>query len=108
MCLWGAILLYVVTVDNMSGTKALKDKTPYEMYKGKKPDVKHLFVCGCAGYCLIDSVKRAHKLQRRSRPVMMLEFSLYTNGFRMLDLETEDMVVSCNVELDESKSAEAS
>ncbi|KAE9029193.1 Retrovirus-related Pol polyprotein from transposon TNT 1-94 [Phytophthora rubi] len=65
-CLSGEILMYVVTVDNMSGTKALKNKTPYEMYEGKKPD-----------------------LQRRSRPVLMLGFSLYTNEFRMLDLETE-------------------
>ena len=34
--LWGEALLHVVWVKNRSATRALDDKTPYEMLYGKK------------------------------------------------------------------------
>ena len=40
--LWGEALLHVVWVKNRSATRALDEKTPYEMLYGKKPNLGNL------------------------------------------------------------------
>eukprot|EP00644_Phytophthora_capsici_P015127 jgi/Phyca11/20872/fgenesh1_pg.PHYCAscaffold_75_\ len=37
--LWPEVLQYIVDIDNMSATRALNGKTPYEKLHDKKPDV---------------------------------------------------------------------
>ena len=44
--LWGEALNYAVYVKNRTYTRALKDKTPYEVLTGKKPDISNLQVWG--------------------------------------------------------------
>jgi hypothetical protein len=47
---WGEAVRTVVYILNRSPTKSLSGKTPFEMWHGKKPRVKHLRTFGCTAY----------------------------------------------------------
>jgi transposase InsO family protein len=56
--LWGELAKTVNYIQNRLPTKALKLKTPEEMYSGRKPNFSHLRVIGCVTYCHIPNTKR--------------------------------------------------
>ncbi|OWZ05486.1 Retrovirus-related Pol Polyprotein from transposon TNT 1-94 [Phytophthora megakarya] len=91
-CLWGEVLHYVVHVDNMSVTKALGNMTPYQKLWGRKPDLKNLKVCGCVAYYHIPKQKQKDKLQMRSKSAVFLGMAEPVMGFRLLDLETGNVL----------------
>ncbi|GJZ66163.1 zinc finger, CCHC-type containing protein [Tanacetum coccineum] len=47
---WAEAIRHGVYVLNRVPTKALKDSTPYEALKGRKPNLKHLRIFGCKAY----------------------------------------------------------
>jgi hypothetical protein len=51
--LWGECLLTSAYIKDQTPTHSLKDKTPFEVYYGKKPDVSHLREIGCKAFVLI-------------------------------------------------------
>ena len=51
---------------NISPTKAVMNKTPFEAWYGKKPNVSHLRVFGCISYALVPSQVR-QKLDKKSK-----------------------------------------
>ncbi|MBW1279535.1 hypothetical protein, partial [Escherichia coli] len=51
---WGEAAATSVYLLNISPTKAVMNRTPYEAWMGKKPRVSHLKVFGCAAYALVD------------------------------------------------------
>ncbi|KAJ8566648.1 hypothetical protein ON010_g6474 [Phytophthora cinnamomi] len=91
-CLWGEILHYVVHVDNMSATKALKNTTPFEKLWNKKPNMNDLKVCGCVAYYHVPKQKQVNKLEMRAKPALFLGMAESTLGYRLLDLETGEVL----------------
>jgi len=88
MGLWPEVLRYVVEVDNLSPTKALKGVTPTEKLLGSKPDVAQLKVCGCVGYVFIPKEIRKNKLSAKAEPALFLGFPRTRHGYRLLHLRT--------------------
>ncbi|KAE9347966.1 hypothetical protein PR003_g6652 [Phytophthora rubi] len=76
----------------MSATKALKDMTPYEKLNDRKPDMKNVKVCGCVAYYHVPKEKQANKLEMRAKPALFLGMAESTLGYRLLDLETGEML----------------
>lgn len=62
--LWGEAIKHSTYLLNRIATRAIKDRTPYEVYHGRKPNVGHLRVFGCIGYAKVDS-KLLKKLDDR-------------------------------------------
>ena len=50
---WAEALATAVYLCNQCPIKAVQDKTLFEALTGKKPNVGHLRVFGCAAYCHI-------------------------------------------------------
>ena len=48
--MWPEVLPYIVDIDNMIATRALREKTPFETLIGRKPDVSKIKVCGSVGF----------------------------------------------------------
>ena len=53
--LWGEAIRHAIYIINRVATKVLIHQTPYEIYKGRKPNFKHLRVFGCIGYAKADT-----------------------------------------------------
>ncbi|GFT82710.1 retrovirus-related Pol polyprotein from transposon TNT 1-94 [Trichonephila clavipes] len=78
-----------------------KDKTPYQLYFGRKPTVSHLKVFGCHFY--VGTPKQLRKeLDLRTKHGIMLGYACSTRGYRIWLLDKK-LIETCNVLFDESK-----
>lgn len=56
---WAEVVATTIYVLNISPTKAVLNRTPYEVWRGNKPKVSHLRIFGCVAYALVNSQARA-------------------------------------------------
>lgn len=75
-------------------TPLLKDKSPFHVLTSKKLDYSGLRVFGCLCYSSTSS-KNRHKFQPRSRACVFLPAGY--KGYKLLDLETNQIHISRNV-----------
>ncbi|KAK1419234.1 hypothetical protein QVD17_28397 [Tagetes erecta] len=92
-CLWGEAARHSTDLINKIPTRALNDKTPYEMLKNKKPNLKYLKVFGCLAYCKVTS-ENIKKLDDRSRRLIYLGSEPGSKAYRLYDPITRRKVVS--------------
>lgn len=78
---WGEALTAANYLRNVSPT-ANKDKTPYELFHGHKPDVSFLRAYGSEGYCHIPKEKR-NKLAKRSEKGVLIGYMPNNKGYRL-------------------------
>ena len=100
--LWGETIRHVTYLLNRLATRSLNDKTPYELFRGKKPNVSHLRVYGCVGYAKIVGV-HLRKLDDRSRKLVHLGTEPGSKAYRLYDPITKRIVVSRDVIFNESE-----
>jgi hypothetical protein len=93
---WGEAVLCVVYIKNRSPSVALQNKTPYEMWHGHLPVVKHLRVFGSTCYALILEQQR-NKLGARSRKCIFLGYSNTSKAYRLYNEENKKFIVSRDV-----------
>lgn len=101
--LWGEGVRHATYIINRVGTKVLKNQTPYEALKGRKPNIEHLKVFGCIGYAKVDTPHQ-RKLDDRLRILVHLGIEPGSKAYRLFDPMTQKVVVSRNVVFDEQKS----
>jgi len=70
---WGEAVTTMVFILNRTPTKALKGKTPFESWYGRKPSVSFLWTFSCIGH--IRKMKPVlTKLEDRSTPMVLLGY----------------------------------
>ena len=52
---WAKAIAVAVCLLNLSPTKAVYNRTPYETWNGSQPKVMHLRVFGCITYVMVHS-----------------------------------------------------
>ncbi|KAC9145043.1 hypothetical protein E3N88_46293 [Mikania micrantha] len=104
-CFWAEAVRHSLYVLNRLPTKILKDHTPYELLKGRRPNLEHLRVFGCVGH-VKRPLNQVKKLDDRSTPMVHLGIEPRTKGYRMLDVSKGSIVVSRDVTFEESQSWE--
>ena len=88
-----------VYLSNRTGTRVLDYKTPYEVFYGKVPDLKHLRVFGSLGTATTGEHKG--KLETRGKPIMFLGYSEDERSYVVLWKEKNAIGTSRTVSLDE-------
>ena len=101
--MWGEAVRHVTYLVNRSATRTLASKTPYEMFKGSKPNIAHLKVFGCVGYARI-STPHKKKLDDRSKALVHLGTEPGTKAYRLLDPSSKKIIVSRDVVFMEEES----
>ena len=76
---------------------------PYEVFKGRKPNIKHLRVFGCIGYTKTH-MPNLKKLDDRTRTLVHLGTEPGSKAYMMFDPTMRKIVVSRDVIFDENKS----
>lgn len=99
---WGEAARHSVYLLNRLPTRALTGMTPYEAWKNKKPDVRHLRVFGCVAHMKIPSVHTT-KLNDRSKMVVHLGREVGTKAYRLYDPITGSIHVSRDVVFEEKR-----
>lgn len=93
---WGDCVLTAVFLINRLPTPLLDNKSPYQVLTHHLPNYKDLRVFGCLVYCST-SPKNRHKFQPRAKPCAFLGYPAGCKGYKLLDLETETIIISRNV-----------
>lgn len=69
---------------NRGATRALKDKTPYEMFCSKRPNINHLRFFGYIRYAKTEA-SHLKKLDDRSRVLVHLGTEAGSKAYRLYD-----------------------
>lgn len=100
--LWGETIRHSTYLLNRVVTRALKNETPYESFRGKRPNVEHIQIFGCVAYAKIDK-PHLKKLEDRSRVLVHLGTEPGSKAYRLLDPQAKKIIVSRDVVFDETK-----
>ena len=101
--LWGEAVRHSTYIINRVPTRALKNMTPYESLRMKKPSLNHIRVFGCLAYAKIDSAM-VKKLDDRSLVLVHLGTEPGSKAYRLYNPDTRRIVVNRDVVFDEEKS----
>lgn len=96
--LWGEAVVTANYVRNRSPVSG-KDRTPWELFFGRKPDASILRTFGCRAYVHIPKEKRT-KLDNISDPGILVGYMPGGNGYRIL-MDDGQIVTSRDVVFDE-------
>lgn len=100
--LWGEAVRHATYIINHVATRVLESMTPYEAFKGKRPNIEHLRVFGCVAYAKTEA-PHLRKLDDRSRKLVHLGTEPGSKAYRLLNPQTQKIIVSRDVAFDESR-----
>jgi hypothetical protein len=100
---WGDAVLTAVYLRNRLPTRALNGVTPYEAWRGEKPDLSHIRVWGCLAYIHVHRIKR-NKLARRARACVFVGYPPEAKGWKLYDPATARYIVARDVTFQEGVS----
>lgn len=81
---------------NLCPSNGLHGKTPYELWKGNKPNINHLRIFGSKVYCLNRNPSRG-KLEPRSREGRFIGYSDKCKGYRIWLSDEKKVEISRDV-----------
>eukprot|EP00253_Pinus_taeda_P016152 PITA_16152 len=82
--LWADVVLCAANIKIRCPSNAIRNKTPYEMWYGHVPSVKHLRVFGSTYYALIPKLHR-NKIGARSCKFIFLGYSNTSKAYHLYD-----------------------
>ena len=95
---WGEAVLTANYLQNRLPTKAVYNKTPYELWTGRKPNLIHLQTFGCTAYALIPEERRKKSaLSEKSTPCWFLGYPSGIKGYRLQAKSNRSIIISRNV-----------
>ena len=99
--LWGEAVRHSVYLLNRLPTKAVVDKTPFEGWWGRKPNLGYLKVFGCTTH-VRTSGPHLKKLEDRSKAMVYLGVDEGCKAHRLLDVSCNKIVVSRDIVCEEA------
>ena len=98
--LWGEALLTSCHLINRIPSKKIHT-SPYEIWNGRKPNIKYFKVWGCVAYYRLPDSQRK-KLGSRGIKSIFVGYPQNSKAYRLLDLESNVIVESIHVEFFEN------
>jgi hypothetical protein len=99
---WAKAVNTVCYVSSRIYLRAYKKKTCYELMHGRIPKVSHFHVFGCK--CFIHKKgKKLDKFESRSVDGIFFGYASHSRAYRVLNLETNQIVETCEVTFDETQ-----
>ena len=99
---WVYAVQTAVYLRNRSASRSLNNLTPYEAWRGEKPDLSHLRVFGCRAYMWLDKGKRDSKLHPRAIPVIFVGYPTEAKAWLVQDPTDNKLHVTRDVQFIES------
>jgi hypothetical protein len=86
-------------VSNCIFLRAFLNKTSYDLSFGRPPKVNHFRVFGCR--CFVLKQGNLDKFESRSSDGVFLGYALHSHAYRVLNLETNHIMETCEVTFDD-------
>lgn len=92
---WAEAINTANYIQNILPSRAI-EKTPFEIWKGIKPDVTNLHVFGTQAYVFVPKEKRG-KFEEKAEKMTFVGYSSQHKGFRFVNLKTNKVIISRDV-----------
>ena len=102
--LWGEAVNTVCHTVNRVYFKPNIKKTPYELWKGRKPNVKYFRIFGNTCFILKDR-KNVGKFDSRNDEGIFMDYSSTSKAYRKYNKRTMKVMETVNVVIDESSNS---
>jgi hypothetical protein len=99
---WAEAVNTACYVSNKIYLRVHKKKTFYEFMHGRTPKVSHLHVFGCKCF-ILKKGKKLDKFEARSVDDIFFGYASHSRAYRVLNLETNQIVETCEVTFDETQ-----
>ena len=96
--LWAELVNTAAYIINRTGVSAVEGKSPFELWFGKKPSIKHLNVIGTTCYAYIPEQKRK-KLDKKALKCVLIGYN-GDDSYRLWHQESGDTKISRDVRFD--------
>jgi hypothetical protein len=98
---WAEAVNTACYFSNMIYLRVHKKKTFYELMHGRIPKVSHFHVFGCKCF-ILKKGKNLDKFEARSVDGIFFSYASHSRAYRMLNLETNQIMETCEVTFDET------
>jgi hypothetical protein len=99
---WAEVVNTACYVSNRIYLRVYKKKTYYELMHGGTPKVSHFHVSGCKCF-ILKKGKKLDKFETRSVDGIFFGYASRSRAYRVLNLETNQIMETCEVTLDETQ-----
>src|ERR1044072_8549059 len=99
---WADAVSTACYVGNRVIIRPILKKTPYELFKGRKPNIAHFHIFGCKCFVLNNDKDNLGKFDEKSDEGIFLGYSLYRKAYRIHNKRTLTIEESMHVSFDES------
>jgi hypothetical protein len=99
-CFWAEAINIACYISNQNSLRSLLNLTPFELSFGREPSISHLRPFGCK--CFILKHGNLDKFESRSWDGIFLGYTPYGRSYKVINLETNTIVESCDVTLNET------
>jgi len=101
---WAETLNTSCYIINRCMIKPILNKTPYELFKGRKPNIMHLRIFRCKCYVHNNGKDALEKFDPRSDGTIFLGYSSHSKAYKVFNKRTLCVGESVHVLFDESNS----
>ena len=105
--LWVEACNTTVYIQNKTPHRALRKKTPEEVFTGKKPEVGHLRIFGSMAYCHVPSEKRS-KLDQTAKRGFLVGYNEISKAYRIYIPSSTKFVIRHDVKFMEDRAFQKS
>lgn len=91
--LWAEAINTAAYLCNRSVVTGLENKTPYEMWDDKKPDVSNIRIFGSEVMAHIPKEKR-RKFDKKAQKMFLVDYGVNVKGYRLFDPVKRDVITS--------------
>jgi len=88
--------------------RPLLKRTPYELFKGRKPNISYFRVFGCKCFIHNNGKERLGKFDARSDEGILVGYSMHSKAYRVYNKRTKIIEESIHVVFDESNDGKLS
>jgi hypothetical protein len=97
---WADAVKVAVYIKNCLPTRALPDRTPFELWHGSKPDISHLRIFGSLAYAWTAPVTRK-KLDDRAKKAILIGYTPTSQQYLLYDLASKREFLARDVQFNE-------
>jgi len=101
---WANVVHTICYTLNKVLIRSILKKTPYELYKGRKPNIYHLRVFGCKCFVLNNCKDSLGTFDAKAYETIFLGYSLKSKGYRVFNRRTLSVEEYVHVVCDETNS----
>lgn len=99
---WAEAISTTCYIINKVFFRPILEKTPYEVFKGKKSNVSYFHVFGCKCFILKNANDRTGRFEEKSDEGFFLDYPTTSKAYRVFNKKTQSVEESVNIKFQDS------